>query len=164
MLTLAGLAGRSLGFFFPVLSLSPPFVKGTTVKWSAPSPTGGPPPEGGPRSGESEERNGPLEPSGGRRGDSSTAGRNKKAPLQGLTPCLPPGQEGGTGPQAQVQHLSQNGYSISLSLSRSLSLSLGHRGRSRPPGIKPTRKLFVQEKRVQNEYNFSFWLTPTRIR
>ena len=49
---------------------------------------------------------------------------------RGVTACLPPGQKGGTGPQARAQHLSQNGYprSLSLSLSPSLSLSLSRQG------------------------------------
>ena len=58
---------------------------------------------------------------------SSTAGEGAKAPPRwtalGQPHTSPPMQGGGTGLQAKVQHLSQNGY-ISLSLSRSLSLSL----------------------------------------
>ena len=44
--------------------------------------------------------------------------------------------------------------SYSLSLSR--SLSPGHR--ARPPGIMPTRTLFVQERGVKKEHNWSFLL------
>ena len=60
---------------------------------------------------------------------SSTAGEGAKAPPRwtalGQPHTSPPMQGGGTGLQAKVQHLSQNGYrGLSLSLYISLSLSL----------------------------------------
>ena len=61
-----------------------------------------------------------LKQSGSRYVCSSTAGKGVKAPPRwtalGQPHTSPPMQGGGTGPQAKVQHLSQNGYSLSLSL------------------------------------------------
>ena len=59
-----------------------------------------------------------LKQSGIRYVCSSTAGKGVKAPQGGQPHTSPTMQGGGTGPQAKVQHLSQNGYtSLSLSLS-----------------------------------------------
>ena len=67
-----------------------------------------------------------LEQSGSRYVSSSTAGKGVKAPPRWTALGQPhtsrPMQGGGTGPQAKVQHLSQNG-SLSLSLSPSLSFT-----------------------------------------
>ena len=66
-----------------------------------------------------------LKQSGSRYVCSSTAGKGVKAPPRwtalGQPHTSPPMQGGGTAPQAKVQHLSQNGYSLALSLSLSLS-------------------------------------------
>ena len=59
-----------------------------------------------------------LKQSGSRYVCSSTAGKGVKAPPRwtalGQPHTSPPMQGGGTGPQAKVQHLSQNGYSLSF--------------------------------------------------
>ena len=91
-------------------------------------PTCGPPPEGGPRSGSRGARlNGSLKQIAADVKIQAPLGKTGRLPWSdspGQPPASPPGQEGGTGPQAQVQHLSQNGYSLSLSLS--FFLSAGH--------------------------------------
>ena len=137
-----------LGFLFPFLS-SPPLSLGSLEElpsrkaWFSgdhqeepPSSSicsvtllAGHPPNGGRgrvREKQSAER--ASQASGSGREDSSTQVNPMSPP--------PPGQKGGTGPQAQVQYLSQNGYgppSLSLSLCLSLSFARAMGRRIAPP-------------------------------
>ena len=77
-----------------------------------------------------------LKQSGIRYVCSSTAGKGVKAPQGGQPHTSPTMQGGGTGPQAKVQHLSQNGYT-SLSLSRCLSLAMCTNAQNRRHSFHP---------------------------
>ena len=150
VLTFAGLAVGSLGLRFP-LCPSFPFSLGSleelaievdvvqVVPERSPRgpqassmpfpPTGGPPPERGPRSGSREAMlsKGPLKQCGSGRKDSSTAGATGKTPLEAqsrLTSQLPP--------DAREQHKPPSkGAVLEPKWLLSLSLSLSLSGRAR---------------------------------